>query len=198
MEAKPYRVLSAVLLIWAITASVGMGYFYMLAADYEAENEQLRSELSSAEEAIEAARDIVRQLNASLSKINSSYQALFANYSELLRQLSRDLNSGFVSLIIDFGNGTVKHYKFLVVYGENNTVLDLLLATGLEIDYTEYEEFNDVFINCIAGVCGRMTGETSGFFWLFYVNTEMSQKGAKQTTVSEGDVVEWVYKEVSW
>ncbi len=193
-----YRVLSAVLFIWALFASIGVGYFYMLAVDLEVDNQRLRQELASAEETVSKARNLIKVINSSLSNLNQSYQSLLANYTEALDRLRLDLNSGYVSLVVDFGNGTSKYFKFLVVYGENDTVFDLLLASGLDIDYTEYPEFNDVFINCIGGVCGEVTGESSGLFWLLYVNGEASQRGAKQTTVVEGDVIEWRYREVTW
>ncbi len=198
MDGKVFKAVIAVFFIWSILASVAAGYFYNLAVQLEEENARISEELSAAQDSLSQLQEAVNSLRESIGSLNSTYQELLQNYSEVIDRLARDLNSGYVSLIIDFGNGTVKYYKLLVVYGENDTVFDLLMATGLEIDYTEYPEFNDVFINCIAGVCGMQTSENSGMYWLFYVNAEMSQRGAKQTTVTEGDVVEWVYKEVSW
>ncbi len=130
--------------------------------------------------------------------VNESYNEILENYSVLLKNISKSLGGGYVSLVVDFGNGTRKYFKFYIVYGENNTVFDLLLATGLELDYTYYEEFDDIFVNCIAGICGTTISNSSGRYWLLYLNTELSFYGAKKTLVYNADFVEWKYELVTW
>jgi len=198
LESRLLKILSIGLLLWAVISTSIAAYYIVSYSD-------INKKYQVARETIEEYRDVIKTLNESIKNIrealtgvNRSYSQLLSNYSLLLENLTRELNSGYVSLIIDFGNGNRIYRKVYVVYGENNTVFDVLVAVGLSIDYTEYPEFNDVFINCIEGVCGQQLTENSGSYWMLYINGVLSNYGAKQSIVYDGDVIEWRYETISW
>lgn len=198
MDNKFIKVLLVSFMIWSVASTSALAYYYSLYIDIDRKYVELENTVNEYQSTIDDLQNAVSNLRGTLSNINSSYQELFQNYSEALNKLSALLRGGYVNIVIDFGNGTRLFYKFLVVIDENNTVFDLLVATGLSLDYTEYPEFNDVFINCIGGVCGQQTGDRSGLYWLLYINTEPSAYGAMQSKVYGGDLVEWRYEEVTW
>ncbi len=198
MDNKILKILMVSFMIWAIASTSALAYYYSLYNDLNSEYAQLKNRVAEYQGVISDMEAVISDLRSSLRNMNSTYQELFKNYSEMLQEFSRLLEGGYVNMVIDFGNGTRLFYKFYVVIGENNTVFHLLLATGLSLDYDEYPEFNDVFINCIGGVCGQMTGDNSGMYWMLYINTQLSSAGARQSKVFGGDLVEWRYEEISW
>jgi len=198
MDNKIIKILLVGFMIWAIASTSALAYYYSLYIDLNREYTDLENKLSEYQGVVNDMEAVIADLRGSLNNMNSTYQELLQNYSEMLKKFSRLLEGGYVNIVIDFGNGTRLFYKFFVVVGENNTVFDLLLATGLPLDYSEYPEFNDVFVNCIGGLCGQQTSDNSGIYWMLYINTELSSSGAKQSKVFGGDLVEWRYEEISW
>lgn len=198
MDSRILKILLVGFMLWAVVSTSVLAYYYSIYSDLSKQYSQLENRVKEYQGAINEMQNVIEELRNSLRTINSSYQELYHNYSAILEEFSLKLRGGYVNMVIDFGNGTRLFYKFFVVIGENNTVFDLLLATGLSLDYDEYPEFNDIFINCIGGVCGEKTSERSGMYWLLYINTQLSSYGAKQSKVYDGDLVEWRYEEISW
>ena len=198
MDNKILKVLLVGFMVWAVASTSALAYYYSLYIDLNKEYIQLESKVVEYQGVVDDMQQVIADLRSSLRTMNSTYQELFKNYSEILKEFSRLLEGGYVSMVIDFGNGTRLFYKFYVVVGENNSVFHLLLATGLSLEYNEYPELNDVFINCIGGVCGQQTSDNSGLYWMLYINTQLSSSGARQSKVYGGDLVEWRYEEISW
>ena len=62
-------------------------------------------------------------------------------------------------------------------------------AILLDVMKEHYEiEETDTFINTINGY---QQDDANGKYWLFDVNGEMGMKGANETELQEGDVIEW-------
>ena len=198
MESRALKILSVVLLAWAVISTSVAAYYIV---SYNSLSQKYNAAVTTIEKysgVIAALNESIQDMRDALNGVNQSYTQLLRNYSSLVQNLSRALNSGYVSMIIDFGNGSKLYRKLYIVYGENNTVFDLLMAIGIAIDYTEYPELNDVFINCIGGVCGQTLSENSGMYWMLYINGALSNYGAKQSIVYDGDVIEWRYEKISW
>lgn len=78
------------------------------------------------------------------------------------------------------------YFDEVVTIGEGSTALDVLQATGLELDVQNGEY--GLFVNGVNGV------ETEGMKgWVYTVNGEQVQTAADQTYLNDGDTVEWTY-----
>lgn len=198
MEAKILKILSVLFLIWAVASTSLFAYYYNSYQDIRKAYETSQYQLNNYKSLIDTLQESINQIRDSLSELNLTYSELLMNYSLLIRNFSKIINSGYVSIIIDFGNGTRFYKKVYVVYGVNNTVFFVLKTLEMNFSYTEYPELNDVFINCIGGVCSQQLTDNSGMYWMLYVNTMLSSFGANQTKVYDGDVIEWKYENLSW
>lgn len=77
-------------------------------------------------------------------------------------------------------------YDETVTIGEGSTALDVLQATGLELD-AQTGDYG-MFVNAVDGVANEgMKG------WTYTVNGEQVQVSADQAYLNDGDVVEWSY-----
>lgn len=193
-----WKVLTLLFLIWAVASTSMLAYYFTSYNEYKRAYEISQEQLKNYKSIISNLQENINQIRESLSELNLTYSELLMNYSQLIENFSKIIDSGYVSLVIDFGNGTKLYFKVYVVYGVNNTVFSVLKTIGINISYTEYPEFNDVFINCIGGLCSQQLTENSGMYWTLYVNTVLSNYGANQTKVYDGDLIEWRYEELSW
>ncbi len=75
----------------------------------------------------------------------------------------------------------------VTVNTEEPTAMDATTAAVTKGKLTIEE--NDGFVTALADL---QSTETDG--WLLYVNTELAMVGAKEQKVSQGDTVEWRYK----
>lgn len=67
-------------------------------------------------------------------------------------------------------------------------------AILLDVMKEHYEiEETDTFINTINGY---QQDDANGKYWLFDVNGEMGMKGANETELQEGDVIEWKLEKI--
>lgn len=81
-------------------------------------------------------------------------------------------------------------YDDTITIGEGSTALDVLQATGLELD-AQMGDYG-MFVNAVNGLANEgMKG------WTYTVNGEQVQVSADQTYLNDGDVVEWNYIDMS-
>ena len=102
---------------------------------------------------------------------------------------------------IDYGNETVVTDT---VTTDNYTAFGFLEASvGYgNIDATYYEAFNSWLINGINGVQNGVDipgiGDTSKYYWQYYINDELGSVGADRYALLDGDVLEWRFEEMVW
>gem|GEM_PF-1802118 len=194
---KSYRILVIIFLIWAISSTSVLAYYYNLSMNY-------KDRLRDAELRLEKYRDVIIKMNNTLNAlnntlitINESYSRIINNYSDIINALQKKLNMSVAIFVIDYGNGTKDIIKVEFIKGLNDTVFDLLKSIA-KINYTYYESYGDVMIDCINGICNRQLDSNSGYYWIFYVNFQLAQKGAMHTKVGDGDIVIWNYTKLTW
>ena len=83
-----------------------------------------------------------------------------------------------------------KHYTASVP--EDSTVIELMRSIASTAEFTfdgrDYPALG-FFVESIAG-----KKNVDGYYWFLYVNGKPSETGASQTTLKDGDAVEWRYK----
>ncbi len=201
---NPFKILTVLFLIWALLTTVSTAYYYNESQLLLSKYNSIRSKLASLKTSLEKIREYALNLNTSYSNLLSSYAKLnqtYANltrlYNSLIEKLNSYLNRSVAILIIDYGNGTIQHFKAYFIEGYNDSVLNITIAF-VNVNYTYYKEYNDVFVNAINGVYNKRINATSGYYWMLYVNLKLSSHGALQTKVHDGDVIIWRYMFVKW
>ena len=185
-----YRVIILVLLAWSIISTIYLAYYYNEYIDAVRSQESLVNRL----EEFEATLGVLKSQIANLSNVVSAYNE---TYIDMLTRMRMLLQRSVAILVIDYGNGTIEQHKVYFVEGVNNTVFNLTLAVA-ELNYTYYPSLDDYFINGINGVENVMVNSTGGYYWMLYINFEVSDKGAYQSRVYDGDIIIWNYTFVSW
>jgi len=105
-----------------------------------------------------------------------------------------------VNLLIDYGNGTKRWFNNTIT-SRNSTFFSLLLSVA-QVNYTSGKY--GVFINSINGVTNRVTGSSSGRFWMWYYYNKKDKKwvpgpvAVDKWPLKDGDVLKMVYQEVKW
>lgn len=96
-----------------------------------------------------------------------------------------------VSLMLDFGDGTVKTFRE-IERKEGISVFDLLKSTAeknkLEFSYKDYGGDLGVFIESINN---RKNSSKGDFWWQYWVNNEYGEIGSGKKILKAGDMVEW-------
>ena len=99
-----------------------------------------------------------------------------------------------VSIMFDFGDGTVKTFSEISLPKESSTVFDILsvLSAEKKIDlaYKDYSGDLGVFIQSINSVPSE--GNTDKW-WQFWVNNNYSLVGVSGYNVNSGDVIEFKF-----
>ncbi len=124
--------------------------------------------------------------------------ALFYKYGGVIGQDQESLqpaennqqnNQAQITLRIDTGTNT---YEYKEIVGDQTNVFDLLKQTAAKEGFSVSSKDSAVgaYIEEIQGV---KNDSQSGKFWLFYLNSQLSQTGASETKLTNGDVVEWKY-----
>jgi len=185
-----YKVLVIGLLAWAVLSTVTLGYYYNLYVDLLMNRESLIRKLEKFDATLGKLKQQLSNLTQQLNTYNESYQ-------DLLRKFKLSVERSVAIVVFDYGNGTIERYKVYFIEGVNNTVFNVTVVVA-DLNYTYYAAYNDYFINGINGLNNRVINATSGYYWLFYVNFRLSEKGAYQTKVYDGDVIIWNYTYVSW
>ena len=97
-----------------------------------------------------------------------------------------------VSLMLDFGDGTVKSWTD-ISYVEGQTLFDLTAKIARENSLTlEFDPPGEygIFLKSIGDKKG---GEEGGKWWLWWVDGQAGEVAADQYRLQPGDVAEWKY-----
>lgn len=103
-----------------------------------------------------------------------------------------NLKSRPVSLMLDFGDGTVKSWADLL-YVDGETLFDLTAKVArdnnLALEFDPPGEYG-IFLKSIGEKKG---GEEGGKWWLWWANGKAGEVAADQYRIQPGDVAEWKY-----
>ncbi len=105
-----------------------------------------------------------------------------------------------VNLLIDYGNGTRKWFNNTIT-NRNSTLFSLLLSVA-KVNYTTGKY--GVFIRSLNGVANKVTGSSSGRFWMWYYYDKKNKKwvsgpvAVDKWPLKNGDILKMVYREVKW
>lgn len=114
-----------------------------------------------------------------------------ASDSESRGNLEQSATPQAVSLMFDYGDGTVKTYEN-VAFTEGQTLFDATKAAiegaGLTFKYQPPGQYG-ILIDQI----GHMPGGTDGKYWLWYENNRMGQVASDAYKLQNGDVIEWKF-----
>jgi hypothetical protein len=194
---RSYKILIVVFLIWAVSSTSALAYYYNSNLNYKGKLHDAELRLEKYRDVIVKMNNTLNALNNTLIAVNKSYSEVISNYSNIIGLLEEKLNMSVAIFVIDYGNGTKDIIKVEFMQGVNDTVFDLLKNIA-KINYTYYESYGDVMINCINGVCNKQLDSNSGYYWLFYINFLLSQVGAMHAMVRDGDIVIWNYTKLTW
>ncbi len=142
-------------------------------------------------------RNRFSEINSTIAKIKGTLLKINQSYNEMVDKLQQYISRSVAVVVIDYGNGTIDHFKVYFIEGENDSVFNFTEAVA-NIQYAYYPSLNDVLIQSINGVKSKHVIETSGYYWLFYINFRLSSLGAYHAKVTDGDIIIWNYTLVSW
>lgn len=114
-------------------------------------------------------------------------------FPALQRQASQEhaQESRTVSLMLDFGNGTVRTFD-AVTWQEGMTVADALqtaaAAQGIPVGSKDFGGSLGMFVETIDGVGGG-----TDRWWQYWVNNRYGTVGAGNQRIQSGDIVEWKF-----
>ena len=146
------------------------------------------------------------------TELLKDYGDLKARYEEVLKEkhgierLYEELLSKvvFVSIIIDYGNGTIERYEIVLWRNETlnkrPTVFKALITVATTVDYVYYPGWG-VFVTSINGVENE---PYPGKGWLYFVYDKgkgrfiMAEVACDQYILRSGDVVSWNYTKPPW
>lgn len=185
-----YKVLILLLLGWSVVSTSSLAYYFNQYLDVVRSREALVNKLGEFEATLGALEEQIANLSSRVSIYNETYVSLLAKLRMILQR-------SVAILVIDYGNGTIERHSVYFIEGVNNTVFNLTVAVA-RVNYTYYPSLDDYFINGINGVENLVVNASSGYYWMLYVNFKLSDKGAYQTNVYDGDIIIWNYTLVSW
>lgn len=128
--------------------------------------------------------------NGRLAREVDAYKSRLAEVNATTSQLLEKVN--FVTVFIDYGNGTVEVHRNVPIPKERSTVLLALLSVA-SVNYTVYPY--GVFVDSINGVAND---PESNKWWLYYVYVDgegfvAGEVGADQKILTDRDIVSWNY-----
>lgn len=99
---------------------------------------------------------------------------------------------GYVSLIIDHGDGKIDTYDELPISGEMQVIDALNEASerGLTMEYDNYGENLGVFVKTINETGPDPLGEK---WWQYWVNSRYAKMGVSSQEIQSGDVIEFKF-----
>ncbi|MFX1324172.1 MAG: DUF4430 domain-containing protein [Promethearchaeota archaeon] len=134
------------------------------------------------------------RLNSKIRKYNkymfigiiaiASFASFFIFYSNIeVGEVNRPLERvQDITLIIDYGNGTIKTESSFELTNSNTTAFDALIKWA-DIDYSEYGEMG-ILVENIDGVSGN---------WRYSINGEFPGVSSDKYNLKNGDTVKWVF-----
>ncbi|TAL19235.1 DUF4430 domain-containing protein [Patescibacteria group bacterium] len=107
-------------------------------------------------------------------------------------QLSEVQKAKTVSVMLDFGDGTVRTFTDIDVSG-TKTVFDLLKSLsesgkGFVFSYQPPGQYG-VMVEQI----GNKKNGDEGKYWMFWMNNRLAEVAADRQSVAVGDVIEWKF-----
>ena len=87
-----------------------------------------------------------------------------------------------ISLIVDYGNGTVKTLENFELTDYNTSAFDALIK-WCEIEYKDYGEYG-ILVEGIDGIQGN---------WRYFINEDFPGVSSSKYNLKNGDIVKWVY-----
>jgi hypothetical protein len=121
-----------------------------------------------------------------------NYQQL---YGDALNELGQFKTHMWISILVDYGNGTKKWYNDTSV--PIGATLFNATREVARVNYTVYSF--GVLVNAVNG-----KGGDSGYYWLWYewnstsIRWDMGFVGADAFILHHGDIVSWVYEKSPW
>jgi len=122
----------------------------------------------------------------------SRYKDLYSRAVEELKRLKTHM---LVSVLIDYGNGTLEwHNETEVPIG--STLLNVTEKVA-DVNYTVY-----TFGVLVTSINGR--GGDPNYYWIWYIwnatssRWELGPVAADAFTLHHGDIVAWIYEKDSW
>lgn len=94
-----------------------------------------------------------------------------------------------LTLIIDYGNGTIDYFYSLNLTSVPNTTAFHILLLVATVNYTWYGD--DVFVEAINGVWNNENN--SNRWWQYWVNDNLPMTAANHYYLSNNSVVAWRY-----
>jgi hypothetical protein len=99
--------------------------------------------------------------------------------------------SGTVSIMLDFGDGTLKTLDNITI-GDNDNLFDVLKrstqAAGLAFDSKDYKDLGSLVTQL-----GDKKNGAGNRYWQYWVNNQSPRVGAGAYILHPGDVVEWKF-----
>jgi hypothetical protein len=96
-----------------------------------------------------------------------------------------------ITLILDFGNGTIETYTEITLTNSYTSSFDLLQSKA-EVDFY-CRKFGNRLSFFVTGVNGLNEDLSQGKFWQFWVNGQYAQVASNVYVLSDNDVIEWKY-----
>lgn len=98
-----------------------------------------------------------------------------------------------VSVMLDFGDGTVRSFQNVPV-GNAKNVFDIMktlseTGNGFVFKYKPPGQYG-IMIDQIGN---KVAGDEGGKYWLFWVNNGEAMQSADNTPLKAGDVIEWKF-----
>jgi hypothetical protein len=174
------------LLVWSVSATSLMGYYYTEYKTYHDEYKQLSNTLQM------GLGNLSEALQNGLNELSTDTETLFNNLERLSKMV--DAISVKTNILINYGNGTLQwHNDTLVPFGA--TLFDATRAVT-EVKYEFYSGLG-VFVTSINGVENN-ADEMKSWLWWYWDFTSSEWKlgdvGCDQHILHRGDVVAWFYE----
>ncbi|MFW9820728.1 MAG: DUF4430 domain-containing protein [Candidatus Thorarchaeota archaeon] len=137
---------------------------------------------------------ILSRLNAKFKKFNkfvliailasASFASFFVfTFSIKIEEVNEPLrNVQDISLIVDYGNGTIRTWEGFELFDYNTTAFDAL-KTWCEIEYTDYGDMG-ILVESVDHIKGN---------WRFSINDEFPGVSANKYNLQDGDLVKWIF-----
>lgn len=123
---------------------------------------------------------------------------LFVGYSvprpsEMSVTLNNSPATSTVSLMLDFGDGSVSTFQNIPISG-TSTLFDVLLHLSESDSITmTYDDYGNEMGSLVQSIDGYVNGDTRNTYWQIWVNNEYAKIGASHYRVSPGDSIEWKF-----